>query len=119
KKLYLLTTALLVLTLLLAACGGEGAVETEEPGPVEAPLGGEEPAGDEEPSADEEPAAEEEPATEEEPAAEAPAGGERETVTLSMIFVTPAERWQFLLDEAEPVFEEEHPDIDVQIDAQF
>lgn len=94
----------LALALTLVACGGD----TEEP--TEAP---EEPAGEgevTEPTDGEE--AEPEPTGGEET-------GEREQVTLSMILVTPQERWDFLLERAEEQFEEENPDIDLVVDAQF
>lgn len=42
----------------------------------------------------------------------------KEKVTLSMILVAPEERWNFLLGEAEKKFEEDNPNIDVEVDAQ-
>jgi multiple sugar transport system substrate-binding protein len=49
----------------------------------------------------------------------AAAAPEKETLNLSMILVTPQDRWDFLLSEAEKKFESENPNIDVQVDAQF
>ncbi|MFQ5946598.1 MAG: extracellular solute-binding protein, partial [Anaerolineae bacterium] len=50
---------------------------------------------------------------------EVPAEPGREQVTLSLILVSPAERWEALLPLAEEVFEAENPDIDVVLDPQI
>ena len=102
KRFWFLLLAL-ILAMALVACGGE-----EQP--TDAPAGD----GDElEPT--ELPADEE---TDEDGAAEDGAA-ERETVTISMIMVTPQERWDFLIERAEEKFEEENPDIDIVVEAQF
>ncbi|MGH2538411.1 MAG: extracellular solute-binding protein [Candidatus Promineifilaceae bacterium] len=102
SKFYL---ALLLAAMLgLIACAG-GAADTpsgEEPPPAADTPSGEEPADTPE---GEEPA-------------DTPAG-EAETVTLSMILVTPQERWEFLLERAEEKFEADHPGTDIQVDVQF
>lgn len=61
----------------------------------------------------------EEPAVPEAQPTEAEPAAEMETLSLSMILVTPQDRWDFLLSEAEAKFEAENPNIDVQIDVQF
>lgn len=97
KRLWFVLLPLL-LALVLVACGGAEEEPTEAPSEAEPETEGEAPAEEEE--------AEE-------------AEMERETVTLSMILVTPQDRWDFLLAEAEEKFEEENPDIDIVVDAQF
>lgn len=102
-KLKRLCIVLLVslLALALVSCGGgEEATEAPTEAETEAPTTGEEEAPEGEAEGEE-------------------AEAERETLNLSMILVTPAERWEFLLDEAEAKFEEENPNIDVVIDAQM
>jgi multiple sugar transport system substrate-binding protein len=42
----------------------------------------------------------------------------QESVTLRMILVAPEDRWTFLLDAAKEKFAQEHPDIELEIDAQ-
>ncbi len=73
KRLFWLMSLLIVMTLIIAGCGGAATPATEEPA-AEAPAATEEPAA-EAPAATEEPAAEA-PAATEEPAAEAPAATE-------------------------------------------
>ena len=93
KIKYLLAISL-VLFLALSACNGA----TQE---AETPA-----AEEEAPAAEEEaPAAEEEAMPEE--------------VTLSMIMVTPQERWDFMISEAETKFEAENPDVDIVLDVQY
>lgn len=105
KFKFLLVLVLALGLLLLTACGGPAAEEAAPPAD-EAETPAEEPeAPAEEPEA---------PADE----TEAPAG-DREVVTLSMILVTPQDRWDFLLARAEEKLEAENPDIDIQVDAQF
>jgi multiple sugar transport system substrate-binding protein len=45
-------------------------------------------------------------------------GVAQEAVTLRMILVAPEDRWTFLLDAAQEKFAAEHPDIQLEIDAQ-
>jgi len=97
-KRFSLVLLPLLLALVLVACGGA------EEEPTEAPSEAEPETEEAEPGEAEEA---------EEPEAE------RETVTLSMILVTPQDRWDFLLAEAEEKFEEENPNIDIVVDAQF
>ncbi|MFQ5795830.1 MAG: extracellular solute-binding protein [Candidatus Bipolaricaulia bacterium] len=42
---------------------------------------------------------------------------QKQRITLRLILAAPAERWEFLLPEAEKVFEAENPDIDLDIQA--
>lgn len=107
-----ITYLLLILALILAACGQEEAVLTPEATEALPETGGTPPAEE----------AVETPETGAEEAAETPetgAAGEERTVTLSMILVAPEDRWLLLLDEAEAKFEAEHPGTDVVVDAQI
>lgn len=105
-KIKYLFAVLLALSLALTACGG--AAEEEEAPTEVAP---EEHVDEEEHEHAEEEAPTEEPMAEEEAMAE--------EVTLSMILVTPQDRWDFLLEQAEMKFEAENPDIDIVLDVQY
>lgn len=48
-----------------------------------------------------------------------PSAAMAEDVTLSLVLVSPADRWEFLLERAEAKFAEEHPDINLTLDAQI
>jgi multiple sugar transport system substrate-binding protein len=97
KRFWLIILPLL-LALLLVACGGANEEATETPQSAEPTTAADTGGGDE---------------------GDTGGGEEMETVTLSMILVTPQERWDFLLEEAEKKFEEENPNVDIVVDAQF
>jgi multiple sugar transport system substrate-binding protein len=106
KQLWLSTTLLLLLALLMVACGGQ----PEPPEPEqEAPVAEEE-APVEEPQQETGQEAEEQP-VEEEPAAEEPASGEQTTVTY---WHTMSDAEEDALTEVIAMFEAEHPDIHIE-----
>ena len=42
-----------------------------------------------------------------------------ESLELSLVLVSPADRWDYILEKAEQTFEANHPDIDLQVNAQI
>lgn len=42
-----------------------------------------------------------------------------ESLELSLVLVSPADRWDYILEKAEQAFEANHPDIDLQVNAQI
>lgn len=100
KLSKLLPVMVLALLLILAACG-----QAEAPPEATAPPAAE--------------PATPPPATEPPAEAATPAEAAAGTVTLKMILVAPEDRWNFLLEEARRKFEAEHPDTQIEIDAQI
>ncbi|HZD58031.1 MAG TPA: extracellular solute-binding protein [Anaerolineales bacterium] len=114
KRNLLIPSVLLILAVMLVACGPGGTPTQEGAQPLAATQ-----LPETQPPATQPPQATQPPAAAQPPEATSPPEQAQRTITLKMILVAPEDRWNFLLDAAKQKYEADHPGTTVEIDAQI